>query len=116
MTEFIMKLFSDSFDRIKLGQKKREYRLYDEKRRKIKVGDTIKFLKLPNLDDEIRVRINKIEVFDNWYDCYEKYFDEDFKGRYESIEAVVMDTYDGGYYTREESEKNKCVIFHFDRI
>ena len=52
-----------------------------------------------------------IEVFSNWYDCYRKYYDEDFKDRYDSVEAVVQDTYDGGYYTKEESEKNGCVVF-----
>ena len=53
----------------------------------------------------------KIETFDNWFDCYSKYYDEDFKDRYESVEAVVQDTYEGGYYTKEESEENGCVIF-----
>ncbi|MBR3256437.1 hypothetical protein IKG10_02075 [Candidatus Saccharibacteria bacterium] len=48
------------------------------------------------MNEEIGVRVNKIEIFDNWQKCYGKYFDEDFKGRYNSIEAVVQDTYDGG--------------------
>lgn len=39
-----MGLFPDNFEKIKLGQKQREYRLYDEKRQKIMPGDTITFL------------------------------------------------------------------------
>lgn len=38
-----MGLFPENFEKIKLGQKHQEYRLYDEKRRKIMLGDTIIF-------------------------------------------------------------------------
>lgn len=106
-----MKLYESNFNDLKSGNKKREYRLNDEKRKLIRVGDTIKFLKLPNLDEEFVVDVKNIETFDNWFDCYSKYYEEDFKDKYESIEAVVQDTYEGGYYTIEESEENGCVIF-----
>ncbi len=109
--EHIMKLYESNFNDLKSGNKKREYRLNDEKRKLIRVGDTIKFLKLPNLDEEFVVDVKNIETFDNWFDCYSKYYEEDFKDKYESIEAVVQDTYEGGYYTIEESEENGCVIF-----
>lgn len=109
--EHIMKLYESSFEELKSGKKKREYRLNDEKRKLVRVGDTIRFLKLPNLDEEFVVDVKGIEAFDNCFDCYSKYYDEDFKDRYESVEAVVQDTYEGGYYTKEESEENGCVIF-----
>ena len=60
--EHIMKLFEEDFDRLKSGQKKREYRLYDDKRKLVRIGDTIKFLKLPNLDEELVVDVNNIEI------------------------------------------------------
>ena len=109
--EHTMKLFGSDFDDLKSGRKKREYRLYDDKRKSVKIGDTIRFLKLPNLDEEFVVDVQNIETFDNWYDCYSKYYDEDFKESYDSVDAVVQDTYDGGYYSKEESEENGCVVF-----
>ncbi len=109
--EHMMKLYEENFLELKSGKKKREYRLNDEKRKLVKVGDTIRFLKLPDLDEEIVTDVLGIEVFDNWYDCYLKYFDEDFKDEYDCVEAVVEDTYNSGYYTKEESEKNGCVVF-----
>ena len=109
--EHMMKLYEEKFLELKSGKKKREYRLNDEKRKLVKVGDTIRFLKLPDLDKEIVTDVMGIEVFDNWYDCYLKYFAEDFKDEYDSVAAVVEDTYNGGYYTEEESEKNGCVVF-----
>ncbi|MBE6153084.1 MAG: hypothetical protein E7166_02490 [Firmicutes bacterium] len=114
--EHIMKLYESNFNELKNGSKKREYRLNDNKRSKIKIGDTIRFIKLPNLDEEIVVEVSKIEVFNNWYDCYAKYYEEDFKDSYESVDAVVQDTYDGGYYTKEESEKYGCVVFTIQKL
>ena len=38
-----MKLLEDPFDRIKNGIKTIEFRLFDEKRRLIKIGDKIEF-------------------------------------------------------------------------
>ena len=57
--EHTMKLYERSFKQLKNGKKKREYRLNDDKRKKIKVEDT----------------------------------------------------YQGGYYTKEESDKYGCVVF-----
>ncbi len=109
--EHIWKLSKSSFDDLKFGKKKREYRLNDAKRKLVRVGDTIHFQKLPNLDEEFVVDVTNIEKFDNWYDCYSKYYDEDFKDRYDNVDAVVKDTYDGGYYTEEETKENGCIVF-----
>ena len=43
----MMTLYDGAFDAVKSSRKTREYRLYDEKRRKVKPGDTIEFFKLP---------------------------------------------------------------------
>ncbi len=112
--EHVMKLNPNSFEDVKSGKKKREYRLNDEKRKLVRVGDTIRFLKLPDLDEEFVVDVKDIEIFDNWYDCYAKYYDQDFKDRYASIEDVIKDTYDG-YYTEEETKENGCVVFTFQK-
>lgn len=114
--EHTMKLYKENFKELKLGIKKREYRLNDEKRKQIKIGDKIKFLKLPNLDEEITVKVTKIEKFENWYECYNKYFNEDFKEKYKNVDEVVKDTYNGGYYTKEETKKNGCVVFTIQKI
>ena len=111
-----LKLYGENFDRIKSGLKTREYRLYDEKRQQIKVGDTIKFIKLPSGAEYLYAEVAMIEVFKSWYDCYEKYFFEDFKNRYDSIWAVVEDTYNGGYYTKEDSDKYGCCCLTLTNI
>ena len=59
--EHIMKLYESSFNDLKSGKKKREYRLNDDKRKLVRIGDTIKFLKLPNLDEEFVVDVKNVE-------------------------------------------------------
>ena len=111
-----LKLYSENFDRMKSDSKLREYRLYDEKRRLINIGDTIRFIKLPEKKDYLYADVVGIEVFKNWYDCYKKYFEEDFKDRYGTVQDVVDDTYSGGYYTKEDSDKYGCCCITLSRI
>ena len=111
-----LKLHGDNFDRMESGKKKREYRLYDEKRRLINIGDTIRFIRLPDADKYLYAEVINIEIFKNWYDCYAKYFEEDFKERYKTVQDVVDDTYNGGYYTKEDSDKYGCCCITLSRI
>ena len=55
-----MKLKESPFERIKNGTKTIEFRLYDEKRRKVKIGDEIEFSKLPDLQEKLLVEVLNI--------------------------------------------------------
>ena len=111
-----MKLHNEPFLAVKSNSKTIEMRLNDEKRRLINVGDTIRFIKIPDMDEYLYADVHAIEVFKNWYDCYEKYFDDDFKERYDSIQDVVDDTYSGGYYTKEDSDKYGCCCLTLSKV
>ena len=50
-----MKLNESPFERIKNGTKTIEFRLYDEKRQQVKVGDQIEFSKLPNVCTSLNI-------------------------------------------------------------
>ena len=52
-----MKLQEDPFERIKNGTKTVEFRLYDEKRQTIQIGDEIEFSKLPELQEKLIVKV-----------------------------------------------------------
>lgn len=52
-----MKLQSEYFEFIKEGTKRIEIRLNDEKRRKIKLGDTIEFVKEPEKAKRLKVKV-----------------------------------------------------------
>ena len=73
-----MKLQESPFERIKNGTKTVEFRLYDEKRRKIKIGDHIEFSKLPDLQETILVDVLDLYREDTFENLFKKLFtDED---------------------------------------
>lgn len=67
-----MKLLESPFERIKDGTKTVEFRLYDEKRKMIKVGDKIEFSKLPDLQEKIVVEVEDLYREDTFKELFEK--------------------------------------------
>lgn len=55
--KYSMKLLEEPFYKIKNGTKTVEFRLYDEKRKQLKIGDTIEFSLLPDLKEKILTEI-----------------------------------------------------------
>ena len=92
-----MKLNESPFERIKNGTKTIEFRLYDEKRQQVKVGDKIKFSKLPDLQEKLLVDV---------IDLYrEDTFENLFKKLYTDEKEISMKTQ--GMYTIYSPEKEK---------
>jgi len=87
-----MRLHPEPFARIKSGEKKVECRLYDEKRRKLKVGDCIKFLLRPDFTEVFEKKVIALYTFPTFEAMYEKFPEERINNVYQ-------------YYTREEEQK-----------
>jgi len=62
-----MKLNDRPYEMIKSGAKTIELRLYDEKRRKIKVGDTVCF---KSREDELTATVKTLHIFRNFEELY----------------------------------------------
>ena len=71
-----MKLNDDPFERIKNGTKTIEFRLYDEKRRKVKIGDKIEFSKLPDLQEKILVDVVDLYTEPSFEELFEKLYED----------------------------------------
>ena len=97
-----MKLNEGPFERIKNGTKTIEFRLYDEKRRQIKIGDKIEFSKLPELQEKIVV-----EVLDIYKD---ETFENLFRKIYTDEEEIKKKTKSMCQYYSHEQEKEYGVI------
>lgn len=97
-----MKLNESPFERIKNGTKTIEFRLYDEKRRKVKIGDKIEFSKLPDLNEKILV-----EVLDIYYD---KTFEKLFQRIYTNNEEIKTKTKSMKQFYSIEQEKKYGVV------
>lgn len=85
-----MKLNESPFDRIKNGTKTVEFRLYDDKRKQIKVGDKIEFSKLPDLQEKLIV-----EVLELYHDkTFENLFKQLYKEDEEEIKRKIQSMYE----------------------
>ena len=74
-----MKLQESPFERIKNGTKTVEFRLYDEKRSKIKIGDQIEFAKLPDLQETILVDVLDLYREDTFENLFKKIFTDEYE-------------------------------------
>lgn len=68
-----MKLQPEYYNFILNGTKRIEIRLNDEKRRKIKVGDTIKFLKEPELQESFEVKVIDLYKYNSFKDMFKDF-------------------------------------------
>ena len=97
-----MKLNESPFERIKNGTKTIEFRLYDEKRQQIKVGDQIEFSKLPDLQEKLLVDV--VELY------REDTFENLFRKLYNDEEEIVRKTKSMYNYYSPEEEKEYGVL------
>ena len=93
-----MKLQESPFERIKNGTKTVEFRLYDEKRSKIKIGDQIEFSKLPDLQETILVDVLDLYREDTFENLFKKLFDDN-----EEIKRKTSAMYQ--YYSHDEEKQ-----------
>lgn len=101
--EHNMGLYETPFNSIKSGRKIVEVRLYDEKRRKIKLGDTIKFTKVPENNETIKVEVTGLRKYPTFREMYENIPASDFDAVGGSIDEMVERTYE--IYTPERERK-----------
>lgn len=94
-----LRLNSQPFNSIKAGTKTVEMRLYDQKRKQIKVGDYIIFKQRDNEANWIKVIVEDIKVFDNFEQLY-KAFDKVSIGYKPDEKADPKDMVE--YYSVEE--------------
>lgn len=100
MTHF-MKLKNEPFVSIKNGLKTIEMRLFDEKRKQIKVGDTIEFTNIVSLE-KLKVKVINLHKFKNFEELY-SHFNKTQLGYKQTENANPNDM--NQYYTNDDIEK-----------
>jgi ASC-1-like (ASCH) protein len=99
--QHIMKLQPYPFDKIKEGEKIIEVRLYDEKRREIKLGDIIEFKKEPEQAETTRVEVVGLLNYRTFNDLSTD-FPATFFG-HPNTEDLLKSIF--SFYTKEQEEK-----------
>lgn len=97
-----MGLYGEYFEAIKKGKKRVEVRLNDEKRKAIKVHDTIEFIKVPEQNETLKVQVIELRRYDTFKDTYEDIPFADFDCEDWTMEAMLAGTYD--IYSREQEK------------
>jgi len=105
--EHTMKLAPESFKNMQNGRKMIEYRLNDEKRQELKVGDIIIFKNLDNLKEQISMKITKLLEFNSFQEAFINLIKEPNNDLTDNIEQDVIDMYQ--YYTKEDEIKYGCL-------
>ena len=85
-----MKLNESPFERMKNGEKTVEFRLYDEKRKKVKIGDQIEFSKLPELQETILVEVIDLYMEETFENLFKKLYtdEEEIKRKINSMHQI----------------------------
>ena len=89
--EMKVHLHEDVFEIVKMGKKDIEVRINDEKRRKLKIGDTLIFLKRPLDDEEIRAKVVGLEYYNYFSELVDNY----------DMERIYLDGYTKEQYLNE---------------
>lgn len=97
-----MGLYGEYFHDIKAGIKTVEVRLYDEKRRKIKTSDYIEFIKVPERDERLTVKVVDLSAYPTFTEMYRDIPFSSFGCEGWTMEEMIDGTYD--IYT-EKQEK-----------
>ena len=109
--EMIVHLHPDIFELVKNGKKDVEVRLNDEKRQKLKVGDTLVFLKRPLEDERIEAKVVELKLFNNFLEVVNYYPMERIHRPELTKEEYIEDMQ--RYYSKEEQEQLGvvCIIY-----
>lgn len=85
------------------GTKRIEIRLFDEKRQQIKIGDTIKFLKEPNLNESFNAKIIGLLRYNTFEDMFRD-FDVSVLSDKSMTKEELINTLEQ-FYTKEKQKQ-----------
>jgi ASC-1-like (ASCH) protein len=98
-----LKLQPEYYNFILNGTKRIEIRLFDEKRRKIKIGDTIKFFKEPELEESFEVKVVGLLRYNSFEELFNDFDISVLANKSISKEKLLKDL--GTFYTKEKQKE-----------
>ena len=98
-----MKLQPEYYNFILNGTKRIEIRLFDEKRQQIKIGDTIKFLKEPELKESFNAKVIGLLRYNSFDDMF-KDFDISILSDKSMIKEGLLGVLEQ-FYTKEKQKR-----------
>ena len=112
--EHILKLKPEYFCYIDNGTKRIELRLYDEKRQKINIGDTIIFQKEPELEITMKVKVIGILRYNTFEELF-KDFDIEMMADKSMTKQELLNVLEK-FYTPEKQKQYGVVGIRIEKI
>ena len=112
--EHILKLQPKYFDYINNGTKRIELRLYDEKRQKINIGDTIIFQKEPELVTTMQVKVIGLLRYNTFEELFDD-FDIEIMADKEMTKQELLNVLEE-FYTLEKQNQYGVLGIRIERI
>lgn len=112
--EHVLKLQPKYFEYINNGTKRIELRLYDEKRQKINIGDTIIFQKEPKLEITMQVKVIGLLRYNSFEDLF-KDFDIEVMADKEMTKQELLNVLEE-FYTPEKQSQYGVLGIRIEKI
>lgn len=109
MTAHILKLHPEPFAAIASGHKTIESRLYDEKRRKIQLGDQIMFINRANPEQTVTATVVGLLRYATFHDL----FSHNDPRKFGSESVKWLEDQMNGFYSLDEQLQNSVVGIEF---
>ncbi len=109
-----MKLQPEYFNFILNGTKRIEIRLNDEKRQNIKLGDKIKFLKEPDLNESFEAQVIGLLRYNSFEEMFKDYDISILSDKSMTKEELISVLEQ--FYTKEKQEKNGVLGIRIELI
>lgn len=106
-----MRLFPEQFKKVVSGEKRREYRLCDEKRQAIRPGDTITFFST-DCRGSVTVLVESLHIYQDFKTCYRDFWTADFANSGKTLDQLLRDTYEN-WWSQEQEAAYGCVVIQF---
>lgn len=112
--KYEMKVQPEYYNFILNGTKRIEIRLFDEKRQQIRIGDTIKFLKEPELDESCNAKVVGLLRYKTFEDMFRD-FDISVLSDKSMTKDELLATLEK-FYTKEKQEQYGVLGIRFELI
>ena len=101
--EHKIKLKPQYYNYMLYGTKRIEIRLYDEKRQQIKIGDTIIFLKEPDLNESFKAKVTGLLRYNSFEDMFKDFDTSILSDKSMTKKDLINDLEQ--FYTKEKQKQ-----------
>ncbi len=114
MKSYYLKIRDKFINEIVNGTKRREYRLANEERQKIKVGDTLVLISNQIKRNFVKVSVKRINTYLNWEEALSDNWQSDFQNLFPSFDEAIKECQ--RFYPKNQVDKYGIISFEMEPI